>query len=76
MNPTWSRMAATSAAGFVKSSHSLAFTLRYPDAGEQLHVILWVPIRQPLRLRNFQTGSPRSSAWVVDTAREAPRTLQ
>lgn len=52
-------------------SHSLAFTLRYPDAGEQLHVILNA-YSQPL---SFEIPSPgRHEGWyrVVDTAREAP----
>lgn len=52
-------------------SHSLAFTLRYPDAGEQLHVILNA-YSQPL---SFAIPSlDRHEAWhrVVDTAREAP----
>jgi glycogen operon protein len=52
-------------------SHTLAFTLRYPDAGEQLHVILNA-YSQPL---SFAIPSlDRHEAWhrIVDTARDAP----
>jgi isoamylase len=55
-----------------EDSHTLAFTLRYPAAGEQLHVILnafW----EPLVFELPPLASHERWHRIVDTAIEAPR---
>ena len=52
-------------------SHSLAFTLRYPDAGEQLHVI-FNAYTQTLSFDIPSLDSHERWHRVVDTAQDAP----
>ena len=52
-------------------SHSLAFTLRYPDAGEQLHAI-FNAYSQPLSFEIPSLDSHEGWHRIVDTARDAP----